>query len=115
MDGEKTQVKKQISKIIYPRFKRGYGRLVHRDYFRCMEVKINKNKNMYNKNNNNNSVWTDTKGIAEHFSLKPNTLRKQRVQQSSTTLPHHQIGGSIRYNILECEKFVNDNKREYQT
>ena len=70
---------------------------------------------MYNKNNNNNSVWTDTKGIAEHFSLKPNTLRKQRVQQSSTTLPHHQIGGSIRYNILECEKFVNDNKREYQT
>jgi len=115
VDGEKTQVKKQISKIIYPRFKRGYGRLVHRDYFRCMEVKINKNKNMYNKNNNNNSVWTDTKGIAEHFSLKPNTLRKQRVQQSSTTLPHHQIGGSIRYNILECEKFVNDNKREYQT
>jgi|TARA_B100000959_G_C14841411_1_gene566205 hypothetical protein len=115
VDGEKTQVKKQISKIIYPRFKRGYGRLVHRDYFRCMEVKINKNKNMYNKNNNNNSVWTDTKGIAEHFSLKPNTLRKQRVQQSSTTLPHHQIGGSIRYNILECEKFVNDNKKEYQT
>jgi len=86
---------------------------VHRDYFRCMEVKINKNKNMTNKNSN--TVWTDTKGIAEHFNLKPNTLRKQRVQQSSTTLPHHQIGGSIRYNILECEKFVNDNKKEYQT
>jgi len=74
-----------------------------------MEVK---NKKM--NNNNNNSVWTDTKGIAEHFSLKPNTLRKQRVKQSTTTLPHHLIGGSIRYNIIECEKFVGDNKREYQ-
>ena len=74
-----------------------------------MEVKI---KNMNNKNNN--SIWTDTKGIAEHFSMKPNTLRKQRVKQSPTTLPHHLIGGSIRYNIIECEKFVEDNRRDFQ-
>ena len=63
---------------------------------------------------NNNSVWTDTNGIAEHFEMKPNTLRKQRTKQSPTTLPYHLIGGNVRYNILECEKFVEENKREYQ-
>mgnify|MGYP003145322423 CR=1 FL=1 len=62
---------------------------------------------------NNNSVWTDTRGIAEHFDMKPNTLRKQRVKQSPTTLPYHLIGGNVRYNILECEKHVEDNKRDF--
>jgi len=62
---------------------------------------------------NNNSVWTDTRGIAEHFDMKPNTLRKQRVKQSSTTLPYHLIGGNVRYNILECEKKVKENKKEF--
>jgi len=64
-------------------------------------------------NKNNNSVWTDTRGIAEHFDMKPNTLRKQRVKQSPTTLPYHLIGGNVRYNILECEKHVEDNKRDF--
>jgi len=63
--------------------------------------------------NKNNSVWTNTKGIAEHFNMKPNTLRKQRVKQSDTTLPYHKIGGSVRYNIMECEKHVEKNKREF--
>ena len=62
---------------------------------------------------NNNSVWVDTRGIAEHFDMKPNTLRKQRVKQSPTTLPYHLIGGNVRYNILECEKHVGDNKKEF--
>jgi len=62
---------------------------------------------------NNNSVWTDTRGIAEHFDMKPNTLRKQRVKQSPTTLPYHMIGGNVRYNIIECEKHVEENKREF--
>ncbi len=62
---------------------------------------------------NNKSVWTDTRGIAKHFDMKPNTLRKQRVKQSSTTLPYHLIGGNVRYNILECEKKVEKNKKEF--
>ena len=62
-----------------------------------------------------NSIWTDTKGIAEHFDMKPNTLRKQRVKQSPTTLPFHMIGGNVRYNIIECENFVGKNKKDYAT
>ena len=69
---------------------------------------------VYMSETNNNSVWTDTMGIAEHFQMKPNTLRKQRVKQSPTTLPFHEIGGNVRYNILECEKHVEKNKREFQ-
>ena len=65
-------------------------------------------------NKNNNSVCTDTRGIVEHFEMKPNTLRKQRIKQSPTTLPYHLIGGNVRHNIIECEKFVEDNKKEYQ-
>ena len=61
-----------------------------------------------------NSIWTDTKGIAEHFDMKPNTLRKQRVKQSPTTLPFHMIGGNVRYNIIECEKFVGENKKDFR-
>ena len=70
---------------------------------------------MHMSGNNNNSVWTDTRGIAQHFDMKPNTLRKQRVKQSSTTLPYHLIGGNVRYNIIECEKFVEKNKKDYAT
>ena len=62
---------------------------------------------------NNNSVWVDTRGIAEHFDMKPNTLRIQRVKQSPTTLPYHLIGGNVRYNIIECEKHVEENKKEF--
>ena len=65
-------------------------------------------------NKNNNSVWIDTRGIAGHFEMKPNTLRNQRIKQSPTTLPYHLIGGNVRYNIIECEKFVENNKKEYQ-
>jgi|TARA_R100000093_G_scaffold16160_1_gene9207 hypothetical protein len=63
--------------------------------------------------NKKSTVWTDTNGIAEHFGMKPATLRKQRVRQSSTTLPYHLIGGNVRYNILECERSVEKNKRDY--
>ena len=38
------------------------------------------------ENINDNSMWTDTHGIAKHFDMKANTLRKQRVKQSPTTL-----------------------------
>ena len=62
---------------------------------------------------NINSVWTDTTGIAEHFDMKPNTMRKQRVKQAPTTLPYHMIGANVRYNIIECEKHVEENKREF--
>mgnify|MGYP004232640459 FL=1 len=61
------------------------------------------------------TIWTDTKGIAKHFDMKPGTLRKQRVKQSSTTLPYHLIGGNVRYNIIECEKHVEKNKKDYAT
>ena len=67
-----------------------------------------------NMSENLNTVWTDTRGIAEHFDMKPNTLRKQRVKQSPTTLPYLMIGGNVRYNIIECEKFVDKNKRDYR-
>ena len=61
----------------------------------------------------NNSVWTDTKGIAEHFNLKPATIRKQRSRQIKNQLPSHKIGGQIRYNVIECEKAVEANKNAY--
>ena len=67
------------------------------------------------ENAQDSSVWIDTKGIAKHFNMKPNTLRKQRVKQSPTTLPYHLIGGNVRYNIIECEKFVGKNKKDYAT
>ena len=67
------------------------------------------------ENTPTNTIWTDTKGIAEHFDMKPNTLRKQRVKQSPTTLPYHMIGGNVRYNIIECENFVGKNKKDYAT
>ena len=63
--------------------------------------------------NKKDSVWTDTRGIAKYFDMKPNTLRKQRVKQSDTTLPYHLIGGNVRYNILKCEKHVEKNKKEF--
>ena len=37
------------------------------------------------------TIWTDTKGIARHFDMKPNTLRKQRVKQSPTTTTKRQL------------------------
>jgi len=60
------------------------------------------------------TIWTDTHGIAKHFDMKANTLRKQRVKQSPTTLPYHMIGGNVRYNIIECEKFVGKNKKDFR-
>ena len=40
----------------------------------------------------NNTHWTDTKGIAEHFNLKPGTLRKQRAKKMmGHNLPSKQI------------------------
>tara|TARA_R100001594_G_scaffold80985_1_gene115565 strand:- start:2056 stop:2256 length:201 start_codon:yes stop_codon:yes gene_type:complete len=60
-----------------------------------------------------NKLWVDTKGIADHFSLKPGTVRKQRSKQTKNSLPYHLIGGNVRYNILECERVVNDNKKEF--
>ena len=35
---------------------------------------------------NNNSVWTDTRGIAEHFDMKPNTLRKAACETISNNI-----------------------------
>ena len=63
---------------------------------------------------NNNSVWTDTKGIAKNFNLNPATIRKQRSKQIKNQLPFHKIGGSIRYNVIECEKEVEAKKYAYK-
>mgnify|MGYP003123960641 CR=1 FL=1 len=57
--------------------------------------------------------WTDTKGLAEHFNMKPGTIRKQRSKQVKNAFPFHKVGGCVRYSILECEKFMTDNKKEY--
>ena len=56
----------------------------------------------------------DTKGIAEHFNLKPATIRKQRSRQIKNQLPSHKIGGQVRYNVIECEKAVEATKNAYQ-
>jgi len=42
-----------------------------------------------------NKLWVDTKGIADHFDLKPSTLRKQRSKQTKNSLPYHLIGGNV--------------------
>jgi hypothetical protein len=48
----------------------------------------------------NNSVWTDTKDIAEHFNLKPATIRKQRSRQIKNQLPSHKIGDHNRNRVV---------------
>ena len=57
--------------------------------------------------------WTDTLGLADHFNMKPGTIRKQRSKQTKNAFPFHKVGGCVRYNLLECEKFMVENKKEY--
>ena len=57
--------------------------------------------------------WTDTKGLADHFSMKPGTIRKHRSKQTKHAFPFHKVGGNVRYNLLECEKFMELNKKAY--
>jgi len=63
--------------------------------------------------NKNQTHWTDTKGLAVHFNMKPSTIRKQRSLQIKNAFPFHKVGGCVRYSILECEKFMELNKKEY--
>ena len=63
--------------------------------------------------NKNQTHWTDTKGIADHFNMKPGTIRKQRSKQTKNAFPFHKVGGNVRYNIMECERFMEDNKKVY--
>jgi hypothetical protein len=55
---------------------------------------------------NKNKLWFSTKEIADHFNLKPATLRKHRSNKIDNSLPFHKVGGNVRYNIIECEKFM---------
>ena len=63
--------------------------------------------------NKNNNLWADTRGIADHFNLKPATIRKHRSNKTDNSLPFHKVGGNVRYNIIECEKKVEKNKKEF--
>lgn len=63
--------------------------------------------------NKTQTHWTDTKGIADHFQMKPGTIRKHRSKQTKHAFPFHKVGGNVRYNLLECEKFMEINKKEY--
>ena len=45
--------------------------------------------------------------------MKPGTIRKQRSKQTKNAFPFHKVGGCVRYNLLECEKFMVENKKEY--
>ena len=65
------------------------------------------------ENNKILTHWTDTKGIAEHFNMKPGTIRKQRSKQTKNAFPFHKVGGCVRYNIMECEKFMENNIKAY--
>ena len=62
---------------------------------------------------NKKSVWTDTRGTAEHFNLKPTTIRKQRSRQVKNQLPFTRSEGRSDTNIIECEKSVEANKYAY--
>ena len=66
-----------------------------------------------NVENKNPTHWTDTLGLAQHFNMKPGTIRKQRSKQTKNVFPLHKVGGCVRYNLIECEKFMAMNKREY--
>ena len=68
------------------------------------------------------SIWFDDglKGvynhaypILNHFNIKPATIRKHRSKQMKNTLPFHKVGGAIKYNIIECEKFMEQNRNAY--
>ena len=65
------------------------------------------------QNENKLSTWTDTRGVADHFNIKPATIRKHRSKQMKNTLPFHKVGGAIKYNIVECEKFMERNKNAF--
>ena len=59
-----------------------------------------------------NSVdnWTNEKWVADLLKIKPNTLRKQR-SVGKNFIPYHKIGGSVRYNKLEVQEYLDNRLR----
>jgi len=53
--------------------------------------------------------WVDSYAICRLFSLKYDTLKKQRTRKVG--LPFHKFGRSVRYNILEIKNWLQENKR----
>ena len=55
---------------------------------------------MNNKNINTNTVWATEKEAADHYKIKPATLRKHRsLYGHHGSLFYRKIGGSVRYNL----------------
>ena len=55
---------------------------------------------MQNKNTNTNTVWATEKEAADHYKIKPATLRKHRsLYGHDGSLSYRKIGGSVRYNL----------------
>ena len=55
---------------------------------------------MENKTTNTNTVWATEKEAAEHYKIKPATLRKHRsLYGHDGALLFRKIGGSVRYNL----------------
>ena len=52
------------------------------------------------KNTNGNTVWATEKEAADHYKIKPATLRKHRsLYGHDGSLFYRKIGGSVRYNL----------------
>lgn len=55
---------------------------------------------MENKTTNTNTIWATEKEAAEHYKIKPATLRKHRsLYGHDGALLFRKIGGSVRYNL----------------
>ena len=68
--------------------------------------------------NKTNDVWATEKEDAEHYKIKPATLRKNRsVYGHDGALVYRKIGGSVRYNLdindreLQLRDLINKKKK----
>lgn len=52
--------------------------------------------------------WVDSYAICRLFSLKYDTLKKQRSRRVG--LPFHKFGRTVRYNVLEIKNWLAENK-----
>jgi len=55
-------------------------------------------------------IPNDDKWVADLLKIKPNTLRKQR-SVGKNFIPYHKIGGSVRYNKLEVQEYLDNRLR----
>lgn len=58
-------------------------------------------------------VWTDAEGVATHFGVSARTVW---VWKDEKGLPYRQVDTVVRFNLVECTKWINKQKgRDFAT